>query len=324
MSEVASAGGAMVANRLRRNAARLKGWLTQQHIGCYRLYDADMPEYAAAVDVYTAEDGLRYAHVQEYQAPASIPPEKAARRLAELLEGVATALDIPAARIACKTRARAKGGGQYGRQAARDEWLVVREGAARLQINLWDYLDTGLFLDHRPVRLAIAGRSRNCRVLNLFCYTATASVHAALGGALASVSVDLSLTYLDWAARNFRLNGLDDARHRREHADVLRWLAASREQFDLIFCDPPTFSNSKRADDFDVQRDHARLLRLAMQRLAPAGTLIFSNNYRRFALDTAAVSAFARVAETTPRTIDRDFARNPGIHRVFELTHPVA
>lgn len=312
----------MVANRLRKNFARLKGWLKQQQIGCYRLYDADLPEYAAAVDIYESEAGERFAHVQEYQAPGHIETRTVERRFIELLAGVRSGLGLDDAHIAIKTRSRAPGGSQYGRVADRRELLVVREGRARLEINLHDYLDTGLFLDHRPVRLDIARRAAGGRMLNLFCYTGAASVHASIGGAASTTSVDLSNTYLEWARRNLLLNQQDLLRHELIAADVMSWLLAHRWRYDLIFCDPPTFSNSKRAEDFDVQREHVELLRRCMGCLAPGGVLIFSNNFRRFVPAIDAITTFAQCRETTAGTIDRDFARNPRIHRVFELRHP--
>ena len=321
MTEAGNNGGEMVANRLRKNFARLKGWLTQQQIGCYRLYDTDLPEYAAAVDIYTTEAGERFAHVQEYQAPGHIESQTVQRRFTELLSGVRAGLNLDDAHIAVKTRSRTTGGSQYGRVAERGEVLVVREGRARLEINLHDYLDTGLFLDHRPVRLAIAERASGARMLNLFSYTGAASVHAALGGAVSTTSVDLSNTYLEWSHRNLVLNRQDLSRHELVAADVMSWLSDHRWRYDLIFCDPPTFSNSKRAADFDVQREHVELLRRCMRCLTPEGVLIFSNNFRRFEPDLEAVADFAQCKETSTRTIDRDFARNPRIHRVFELRH---
>jgi 23S rRNA (guanine2445-N2)-methyltransferase / 23S rRNA (guanine2069-N7)-methyltransferase len=176
-----------------------------------------------------------------------------------------------------------------------------------------------LFLDHRPMRLRIAQEAKNARFLNLFAYTGAATVHAAVGGAAQTTSVDLSTTYLQWCSDNLRLNGLGGARHRLVQADVLQWLLADRGEYDLIFCDPPTFSNSARADDFDVQRDHVRLLQAAMARLAFGGTLYFSNNYRRFRLDDAAIAAFAHCEDISPETIPADFARNPRIHRAWRL-----
>ncbi len=314
-----NANAQMVANRLRKNAARLKGWLKQQQITCYRLYDADLPEYAAAVDVYEDIGGDLWVHVQEYQAPATIPEDKARSRLEDLLAGVGLALDVAPERVAVKTRTRAKGGSQYGRMEHRGETLVVREGQVQMEVNLFDYLDTGLFLDHRPARRYVAAQAAGRRFLNLFCYTASVTMHAATGGAARSTSVDLSGTYLKWAARNLTLNGLPSVHHQFVQADVMSWLNGQNDRYDLIFCDPPTFSNSKRAEDFDVQRDHVALLRGAMKLLAADGTMIFSNNNRRFVLSEE-VLAFARVEEISKRMLDRDFSRNPRIHRVWELS----
>lgn len=319
-----SPGATMVANRLRKNERHLSAWARREGVTCFRVYDADLPEYSAAVDLYREDggDARLFAHVQEYQAPAKIPRDVTERRLAELLDAVRAVFEIGPDRVAVKTRARGKGGSKYGRFGARGETLLVREGAARLEVNLFDYLDTGLFLDHRPLRRRIGAESAGKRLLNLFCYTGTASVHAALGGAASTVSVDLSATYLDWARRNLGHNDLDLRQHRLVRDDVLRWLAAGRSDYDLIFCDPPTFSNSKRAEDFDVQRQHVELLALAMGRLAPGATLWFSNNFRRFRLDEAAIARFAQVQEITASTIDPDFRRNPRIHRCWVLRQP--
>jgi 23S rRNA (guanine2445-N2)-methyltransferase / 23S rRNA (guanine2069-N7)-methyltransferase len=313
-------GATMVANRLRKNLRRLKSWRAQTGTDCFRVYDADLPEYAAAVDVYTevgAEPRL-HLHVQEYAAPAEIPEADVRRRFGELLQALHAVFDVPRERVVVKTRARGKGGSKYGRMEQRGEFLPVREGKATLLVNLHDYLDTGLFLDHRPLRRRVAAEASGRRVLNLFCYTGTASVQAALAGAVQTTSVDLSATYLDWASRNFQANGLGGRDHRLVQADALRWLEADRGRYELIFCDPPTFSNSARAEDFDTQRDHVRLLRAAVARLSPGGLLLFSNNFRRFKLSDE-VALFADVREISAQTIDPDFERNPRIHRAWEL-----
>ncbi|GAA4781289.1 bifunctional 23S rRNA (guanine(2069)-N(7))-methyltransferase RlmK/23S rRNA (guanine(2445)-N(2))-methyltransferase RlmL [Lysobacter hankyongensis] len=317
-----SEGARMVANRIRKNLRASKSWRSREGVTCHRVYDADIPEYAAAVDVYIGDaTGELWLHVQEYAAPAEIPEATTRRRLQELLAGARDAFAVPRERVAVKTRAKGKGGSKYADSGAfkRGETLDVREGAALLRVNLFDYLDTGLFLDHRPMRLRIAQEAKNARFLNLFAYTGAATVHAAVGGAAQTTSVDLSATYLQWCSDNLRLNGLGGARHRLVQADVLQWLLADRGEYDLIFCDPPTFSNSARADDFDVQRDHVRLLQAAMARLAFGGTLYFSNNYRRFRLDENAIAAFAHCEDISPETIPADFARNPRIHRAWRL-----
>lgn len=314
-------GAQMVANRLRKNLRNSKSWRAREGVTCFRAYDADLPEYSAAVDVYEEDGGAarQFVHVQEYEAPGTIPEADTRRRFGELLDAVREVFAVPAGQVAIKTRARGKGGSKYGRMDQRGEFFVVREGAARLQVNLFDYLDTGLFLDHRPLRLRIAGEARGKRFLNLFCYTGAASVQAAVGGAASTTSVDLSGTYLEWAGRNLALNGATGRQHQLVQADAVSWLEADRGQYDLVFCDPPTFSNSARAADFDTQRDHVRLLRAAVARLAPGGLLLFSNNYRRFRPDEAAVAAFADAREISRDTIAADFARNPRIHRCWEL-----
>jgi 23S rRNA (guanine2445-N2)-methyltransferase / 23S rRNA (guanine2069-N7)-methyltransferase len=320
-----SEGAQMVANRLRKNLKKFKAWREREHVACYRAYDADLPEYSAAIDVYQSEPGGEtWLHVQEYAAPAEIPEATTRRRLNELLAAVREVFAVPRERIALKTRERGKGGSKYahvaaGRPDQRGEFLVVREGDAKLRVNLFDYLDTGLFLDHRPLRLRIAAEAEDTRFLNLFGYAGAATVHAAIGRARQTTTVDLSATYLQWCADNLQLNGFAGTRHRLVQADAMAWLEADTGQYDLIFCDPPTFSNSARADDFDVQREHVRLLRAAMARLAPGGTLYFSNNARRFRIDAQAVASFARCEDITTQTIPPDFARNPRIHQAWRL-----
>jgi 23S rRNA (guanine2445-N2)-methyltransferase / 23S rRNA (guanine2069-N7)-methyltransferase len=316
-----SEGAQMVANRLRKNLKRLKSWREREGVFAWRAYDADLPEYSAAVDVYSEDGGeaRTFVHVQEYEAPATIPEADSRRRFGELLDAVREVFAVPTEQVSIKTRARGKGGSKYGQMDKRGELVPVREGQARLLVNLYDYLDTGLFLDHRPVRLRIGREARGKRMLNLFAYTGAASVQAAVGGARSTTSVDLSGTYLEWAAKNLALNAASGSSHQLVQADVMAWLAADRGQYDLIFCDPPTFSNSARAQDFDTQADHVRLLRACCSRLAPDGLLLFSNNFRRFKLDQAAIAEFATCIEISPRTIDPDFERNPRIHRCWEL-----
>jgi 23S rRNA (guanine2445-N2)-methyltransferase / 23S rRNA (guanine2069-N7)-methyltransferase len=318
-----SAGAESVANRIAKNARHLRKRLQKERIGCYRIYDADLPEYAAAIDVYTAVGdiggGQAWLHIQEYAPPSDIPENTARDRMRDLVRAAGVALEVPRERIALKTRYRAKGGSKYGRLAERNEFLRVEEGGLSFEVNLFDYLDTGLFLDHRPLRARIGTIARGQRFLNLFCYTATASVHAAAGGARTTTSVDLSSTYLEWASRNFALNGFTGMPHLLVQADVLKWLEHDRGEYDLIFVDPPTFSNSKRTDDFDVQRDHVRLLQLCVARLSPNGLVLFSNNARRFKLGRDALGD-CDVRDITPATIAFDFARNPRIHTCFEIS----
>ena len=317
-----SAGAQAVANRIGKTLRHLRKRLQREGISCWRAYDADLPEYSAAIDVYTrcADSGEPqvWLHIQEYAPPREIPEEVARDRLRELVRAAGQALEVPRERIALKTRYKAKGGSKYGRFAQRSEFLEVEEGGLRFRVNLFDYLDTGLFLDHRPIRAQVRALAARKRFLNLFCYTGAVSVYAAAGGAAATTSVDLSATYLEWATENFTLNGIVGPKHQLIQADALEWLRHARGQYDLIFVDPPTFSNSKRAEDFDVQRDHVELLRLCAARLAPGGVILFSNNLRRFRLDAQLAEAF-EVRETTAQTIPFDFARNSHVHHSYEL-----
>ncbi len=302
------------ANRLRKNLKAAQRQAEKEQVYCYRVYDADMPEFNLALDVY--EDRL---HVQEYAPPKTVDPEKAQARFRLALTAIRHVFGLHREQVFIKVRSRQKGTQQYEKQATLGRFFEVREGDAWLLVNLTDYLDTGLFLDHRPLRLRMAQEVAGKRFLNLFAYTGVASVHAALAGAT-TTTVDLSPTYLAWAQRNFALNGLMPDRHRFEQADSIRWLQDCRERFDVIFLDPPTFSNSKRTPDvFDVQADHVRLIELAMRTLVPGGVLYFSNNYRKFRLDEAALSHLL-IEDITPATIGFDFARNPGIHRCWRIT----
>jgi 23S rRNA (guanine2445-N2)-methyltransferase / 23S rRNA (guanine2069-N7)-methyltransferase len=313
-------------NRLDKNLRKLKAWRAREAVTCFRTYDADLPEYAAAIDVYEAaaagagEAGRRWLHVAEYQAPKDVPEAKAQRRLDEIVRVAGDVLEVPAERIAIKTRRVQSRHDKYRRQDDRGGFIEVTEGGLRFLVNLFDYLDTGLFLDHRPMRARVRELARGRRFLNLFCYTASVSVYAADGGAASTTSVDLSANYLEWAARNLALNGFDTQAHRLVQADSMAWLAAERGTYDLIFADPPTFSNSKRADDFDVQRDHVKLLELAAGRLAPDGLILFSNNFRRFAPDGAALEALGlAIKDVTRSSIPPDFERDARIHHAFEV-----
>ncbi|WP_096085963.1 bifunctional 23S rRNA (guanine(2069)-N(7))-methyltransferase RlmK/23S rRNA (guanine(2445)-N(2))-methyltransferase RlmL [Agaribacterium haliotis] len=309
-------GGQMLANRLRKNLNKLKSWLKTSGIEAYRVYDADLPEYSSAIDVYGD-----YLHIQEYQAPSSVDARKAKQRLHMTVAAAAQVFAMDRAHISLKTRQRNRGQEQYEKLGALDEqdFFTVREGKAKLKVNLKAYLDTGLFLDHRPLRLRLADEAQGKEFLNLFCYTASASVHAALGGAKATTSVDMSNTYLDWAQKNFELNRLNESKHELVRADVMHWLGQCRRGYDLIMLDPPSFSNSKKmAQSFDVQRDHVFLLKRCMELLKPGGVLYFSNNLRSFKLSDEILTAY-RVEDISRQSIDKDFARNSKIHRCFRL-----
>jgi 23S rRNA (guanine2445-N2)-methyltransferase / 23S rRNA (guanine2069-N7)-methyltransferase len=320
-------GSAMFANRLRKNSAALGEWARKEAISCYRVYDADMPEYAFSIDLYADAPGpgaSRWVYVQEYAAPATIERDKARARREEAFSVLSEVLGVPPDRVHVRTRRRQKGGAQYEKIAEQGAFEVVAEGGLELLVNFTDYLDTGLFLDHRPTRARILELAPGKNFLNLFAYTGTASVFAAAGGARATTSIDLSRTYLDWARRNLERNGFaDPARHRLLQEDVLEWLERPpRERYELIFLDPPTVSRSKRMKEgFDVQRDHVRLIRGALGRLAAGGLLIFSTNFRKFKLDAERLGDLD-VADVTPATIPKDFARDPRIHQCFEIRIP--
>lgn len=342
-SEIAP-GAAMFGNRLRKNLRHLRRWAAREDIHCYRLYDADLPEYAVAVDLY--ED---WAHVQEYAPPSTVDPVRARRRLKEIMAVVPEVLEIPSDHVILKVRRPQRGADQYQKLRDQGGTVQVREGGLRFLVNLTDYLDTGLFLDHRLTRRLIRELAPGKRFLNLFAYTGPATVYAAAGGATSTTTVDLSLTYLDWARRNLELNGFSGPEHGFVRADCLEWLAqaaaarrrvaesrsSTRRQagrasaevsrdpgtYDLIFLDAPTFSNSKSmTGTLDIQRDHAPLIRDAACLLSPGGTLLFSTNFRQFRLDPAIAQEFA-VTDISKQTIPPDFARNPRIHTCYRITH---
>jgi len=305
------------ANRLKKNIKNLKGWLKSEQIECYRAYDADIPEYNVAVDVYG-----EYLVIQEYAAPTNIEPEKVAKRLQEVIYWAPKVLNVPTDRVVLKTRAKQKGSNQYQKVDKSKQSIVVTEYGAKLKVNLWDYLDTGLFLDHRKTRQIVAKKAKGKSLLNLFAYTGSVSLQAALHGADAITTVDMSNTYLNWAQDNFALNNLSGHKYQFIQADCLQWLKANRQEFDLVFIDPPTFSNSKRmGESFDVQRDHVSLISDALHSLAPDGELIFTNNKRNFKMDFDAVDALGlKVQAMSDITRDKDFQRNKHIHNSWLLT----
>jgi len=314
-----SAGAQMLKNRLEKNLRHLRKRLQREGIHGWRAYDQDLPEYAAAVDVYGDVDGLDHLHIQEYRAPADVPADVARQRLREIARVAGEVFGVPRERIALKTRERGKGGSKYGQFDQRGEFIEVEEGGLKFLVNLTDYLDTGLFLDHRKVRAKIAELAEGKCFLNLFAYTATASVYAAAGGALETTSVDLSATYLEWASRNLTLNRFAGQAHRLVQMDSLAFLHRDRGRYGLIYVDPPTFSNSKRAQDFDVQRDHVKLLEACNHRLTRDGVIVFSNNFRRFKLDREALEEHFEIEDWSAPSIPFDFTRHADIHGCWIL-----
>ena len=304
------------ANRLTKNLKKLEKWAKRENVECYRLYDADLPEYNVAIDRYG-----EYIIIQEYRAPKEISEAKVRRRFLDVVSTTRYLLNISDDKLVIKVRERQRGRKQYERLDSKKQSLIVQEGNAKLIVNLQDYLDTGLFLDHRPTRLLLSKMAKGKDFLNLFCYTATASVHAALGGAKSTTSVDMSKTYLAWGEDNFAENGIK-GKHEFIQQDCIKWLQHAHEMYDLIFVDPPTFSNSKRmADVFDVQDDHLSLLTSASERLNPNGEIVFSNNKRGFKLDVEAIKALGfYVKDISQASIPEDFKRNSKIHQCWVLT----
>ena len=311
-------GSMAFANRLKKNKQGLKNWLKQNQVHAYRVYDADIPEYNVAVDIYGDS-----AVIFEYAAPKEIDEKTSEKRLQDVISLTAQQLDIAPENIAVKVRKKQKGEEQYTPMAKQNRTMVVEEFGAKFKVNLFDYLDTGLFLDHRLARRYIQENAKDKRFLNLFAYTGTASVHAAIGGAKAITTVDLSKTYLKWGQDNFALNDISNTRYRFEQADCLKWLEYAQGQYDLIFLDPPTFSNSKRMKDaFDVQNDHIKLLTWVKKILSPSGTLIFSNNKRGFVMDEVGLMGLGLKAENiSEKTLSPDFKRNKKIHNSWLIKH---
>lgn len=305
----------MFRNRLRKRARQLRKWARREGVTCYRLYDRDIPELPFAVDWY---DGR--LHVAEYSRPHDRDPEAHEAWLDAMMAAAAATFDLPPEAVHQKRRARQRGSDQYDRQAETGRRHIVEEGGHKLLVNLDDYLDTGLFLDHRPARAMVGEAAGGKAVLNLFGYTGAFTVYAAAAGARRTVTVDLSNTYLDWAADNLALNGLTASRHALVRDDALPWMhhAIQRgERYDVIVLDPPTFSNSKKMSDvLDLRRDHPRLLADALALLADDGWLLFSTNARKFRLERRGLPP-CRIEDITDRTVPPDFQKRP--HRAWRL-----
>lgn len=315
------------ANRVRRNLRHLGRWARREGVTCWRVYDADLPDFALAIDRYEGagpDEGRAFVHVAEYAAPRGVDPALAEARLAAALAELPAILGVEPEHVFVKVRRRQRGSAQYERAGSSGAVRVVAEGGSLFEVNLSDYLDTGLFLDHRPLRLLVRETVRDARFLNLFGYTGAFTVHAAAGGASATTTVDLSSTYLDWARRSMELNGLVGARHAYLRADALEWLESGkggsrRAGYDIVVCDPPSFSNSKRMREvLDVQRDHPRLIRGARALLAPGGTLYFSTNLRSFKMDER-VREETGAEDITASTVPPDFARTPRVHSCWRI-----
>jgi len=314
---------AALSNRVAKNARHWGRWARRRGYGAYRVYDRDLPEFPLAIDCYVAEDprvGTR-VHLQEIETGWEQTDGEHAAWLGAVGAAAAEALGVPPAAIAVKARRKRHGREQHTRTGAAGADFTIIEAGLRFIVNLEAYLDTGLFLDHRALRARVRARAAGRRMLNLFAYTGSFTVYAAAGGAVATDTVDLSNTYLDWAARNFAANGLDRRRHALIRADVPTWLEAAcgeGRRYDLIVLDPPAFSNSKAMDRvLDVQRDHVALVGAARALLAPGGELYFSTNLRSFRLDPA-LAGDPACADLTRQTLPEDF-RDRRVHHAFRI-----
>jgi 23S rRNA (guanine2445-N2)-methyltransferase / 23S rRNA (guanine2069-N7)-methyltransferase len=323
MADLAQTEGAqMFANRLKKNLMALRKWAERNEITAYRIYDADMPEYALSIDYYHTLEAGEWLVVNEYAAPKTVNAAKAKRRLYEAMAVLPDVMLIPSERILFKVRQRQRGGSQYEKMEERKEYFTIVENSTQIRVNFADYLDTGIFLDHRDVRAKVAELAKGKRLLNLFCYTATASAEAAVHGASSSVSIDMSKTYLYWAKHNFMSNRMDLRRHELLQEDVTAWLKAPPKMplFDVIFLDPPSFSTSKRMEGvLDIQRDHVELIEQAGRLLAKGGVMLFSNNLQKFKLDTEGLKSW-KIEDITRKTLPEDFKRSPKIHQAWLLT----
>jgi 23S rRNA (guanine2445-N2)-methyltransferase / 23S rRNA (guanine2069-N7)-methyltransferase len=306
------------SNRLKKNIGKIGKWARKERLDCYRIYDADLPDYNVAIDVY-----LDQLVIQEYAAPKNIPEETAKRRLTDIIRAAIQVTGTEANKVVLKVREKQKGRSQYQKLSQESEKLEVNEYGVKLIVNLHDYLDTGLFLDHKITRRKLGEMAAGKDFLNLFAYTGSATVHAACGGAKSTTTVDMSNTYLEWAKDNMKLNGQVGRQHRFEQADCLQWLEKATGQFDLIFIDPPTFSNSKRMEQsFDIQRDHIQLMKNLKRLLRPEGTIVFSNNKRHFKMDLESLQELGLEAKNiSSQTLPLDFSRNKHIHNCWVLKH---
>ncbi|VFP78726.1 Ribosomal RNA large subunit methyltransferase K/L [Candidatus Erwinia haradaeae] len=307
------------ANRLRKNIKKLDKWAKVEKIECYRIYDCDLPDYKVTIDRYGD-----WILIQEYSAPHTINPSKAQQRLSNVITTTIDVLDIPLNKIILKIRTKQKGRNrQYQKLNNNGKFLEIMEFNAKLLVNLTDYLDTGIFLDNRNTRKILGKMSNGKKFLNLFSYTGSASVHAGLGGALSTTTIDISNTYINWAQRNMLLNGLSGHNHRFIQTDCLNWLHESIEKFDLIFIDPPTFTNSKRMkNNFDIQRDHLEIITNLKRLLHDNGSIIFSNNKRSFKLNLTGLNLLKlKVTELSAKTKPKDFFHSRPLHSCWLITH---
>ncbi len=304
-----------IQNRIEKNYKHRQKWAKKEGIEAFRVYERDIPEFPFIVDLYKD-----YALIFE-RRDDEIDADKF-NHFEYIISAVKNIIKIPEEKIIIKTRFKQKGSTQYEKIDEKGEFFSIREYGAQFLVNLHDYLDTGLFLDHRPMRQVILKDSKDKKVLNLFSYTGSVSVSAALGQAKHVTSVDLSTTYQEWAKRNFELNQLSLKDHNFITVSAIDYLKTAQNKFDIIFLDPPTFSNSKKmSEDFEIEKDHVFLVENCLRLLNPSGVLYFSNNKRKFKLSNEIVS-IANVIDITDKTIPIDFRDNK-IHHCFKITKKI-
>jgi len=303
-------------NRIEKNIRKVSSWAAQLPTEAYRIYDHDIPEYAVAIVRYGD-----FLHVQEYAAPASIPEKSAKRHIQQILQVLPAATSVPSENIYMKRREKQKGKNQYRKQSKQQKLIKVQEQGLTFWVNLSDYIDTGLFLDHRKTRSRIRKLAKDKSFLNLFAYTGAASVYAAAGGATSTLTVDMSNTYLQWAEDNMSLNGFNIWQNKFIKANCMDWIKQAEQKYDLIFLDPPSFSNSKSMEgNLDIQRDHRYMIEKTMELLSDDGTLIFSTNRRGFKLDSHLQESF-KVYFQGKKSLSRDFSRQRAPHQCWEISH---
>tara|TARA_B100000609_G_scaffold199558_1_gene204141 strand:+ start:557 stop:1570 length:1014 start_codon:yes stop_codon:yes gene_type:complete len=308
----------MLVNRLRKNLKKRRKWSKRTGVTCYRLYDRDIPELPLVIDWY---EGSLHIAIFSRKRRADESEEKIYQWEKALLDAAVETIGVSAEKVFVKHRRRQKGSQQYTHFAQEGKRFVVHEGGHKFWVNLSDYLDTGLFLDHRPTRALVEKEAKEKRFLNLFSYTGAFTVYAAAGGARELTTVDMSNTYIQWVEDNLILNDFDLARHRLIQDDVFAFLRSEerdKEVYDLVVIDPPTFSNSKRMQHtLDIQRDHVWLLNRILSFTAPGGVIYFSNNFRKFSLDADAIEC-DHIEDISKQSVPEDF-KDPLIHRCWRL-----
>lgn len=323
---VLEAGTDQFVARLKKNVRERRKWAERNNISCYRIYDADLPDYAVAIDLYQGaeeDSGKNYLVIAEYQAPREIDPKKAQARFQDVLTLAPLIIGVTPDQVFTRTRFQDKGGAQYQMKRNQRVHACVEEYGCLFEVDFTSYLDTGLFLDHRTTRHKIAQIAKGKSFLNLFAYTGSATVHAARGQARSTLTIDLSQTYLDWAERNMLKNEIAGKEHRYLRSDVMTWIRNEvrvGRSYDLIFVDPPTFSNSKAMgkETWSVQRDHPELLEGVSRLLSGGGVAIFSCNLRSFKPDfDELVRRGVKIVDVSTESIPHDFERNQKIHHCY-------